>query len=167
MPADNRCAPERKPSAPKGKLAGLIGAGAAASLIALVGTWEGKSNDPYKDIVGVWTVCNGETQQPMRRYTDAECSDMLSDRLADYAGPVLARNPELRGHDNQVIAASSLAYNIGAANYRKSSVARLFSAGRWKDACNAFLAWRYAGGKEVRGLLNRRKAERDICLRGL
>lgn len=150
-----------------GRLGALIGGGAAAALVALVAGWEGKSNDPYRDIVGVWTVCYGETQAPMRRYSDAECKAMLADRLADYAAPVLARNPELRGHDNQVIAASSLAYNIGPANYRRSSVARLFSAGRWREACDAFLRWNRAGGREVRGLTNRRRAERDVCLRGI
>jgi len=149
------------------RLAVLIGTGAAAALIATTAAWEGKSNAPYSDVVGVMTVCYGETQQPMRRYSDAECKAMLADRLADYAGPVLARNPELRGHDSQVVAASSLAYNIGVANYRRSSVARLFSAGRWREACDAFLKWNRAGGREVRGLTNRRKAERAICLKGL
>lgn len=152
---------------PSGKLVGTVGAGAAALLIGMVASWEGKSNDPYRDIVGVMTVCYGETNVAMRRYTDAECKAMLGDSLVTYARPVLARNPELAGHDPQLAAATSLAYNIGAANYRGSSVARLFSARRWKDACNAFLAWRFAGGKEVRGLLNRRRSERDMCLRGL
>lgn len=148
-------------------LAALIGTGAAAALVALVGAWEGKSNDPYRDIVGVWTVCYGETQAPMRRYTDKECSDMLATRLADYAGPVLQRNPELAGHDNQVIAASSLAYNIGAANYAKSTVARRFSVRDWRGACDAFLMWNRAGGRVVKGLDNRRRAERAVCLKGL
>lgn len=160
MPANDQRA-TRKP------LAALIGTGAAAALVALVGAWEGKSNDPYRDIVGVWTVCYGETQEPMRRYSDKECSDMLATRLADYAGPVLQRNPELAGHDNQVIAASSLAYNIGAANYAKSTVARRFSARDWKGACDAFLMWNRAGGRVVNGLDNRRRAERAVCLRGL
>ena len=151
----------------KGRLAPLIGTGAAASLIALVGAWEGKRNDPYKDIVGIWTVCYGETNVPMRRYSDAECKAMLSDSLADYAAPVLAVNPELRGHDNQLVAAVSLSYNIGISAYRRSTVSRRFRAGDWKGACDAFLSWRFAGGKEVRGLLNRRKAERAICMRGL
>ena len=151
----------------KGRLAALVGASAATALIATVAAWEGKSNVPYSDVIGVMTVCYGETQMPMRRYSDAECKAMLSDRLADYAGPVLRRNPELRGHDSQLVAASSLAYNIGAATYNRSSVARLFSAGRWREACDAFLKWNRAGGREVRGLTNRRKAERAICLNGL
>jgi len=150
------------------RLAVLIGTGAAAALIATTAAWEGKSNVPYEDVVGVLTWCYGETQgRPKARYTDAECKEMLADRLADYAGPVLERNPELRGHDSQVVAASSLAYNIGVGNYRKSSVARLFSAGRWREACDAFLKFNRAGGREIRGLTNRRKAERAICLKGL
>jgi len=143
------------------------GAGAAALLIAAVAGFEGKRNDPYKDIVGVWTVCYGETRVAMRPYTDAECKDMLADGLADFAGPVLKRNPELRGHDNQTAAAVSLAYNIGAANYSRSTVAKRFSAGNWRGACDAFLSWRYAGGREVAGLKRRRETERAMCLRGL
>ena len=134
---------------PGGKLAALIGTGAAGLLIATVGAWEGKRNDPYRDIVGVWTVCYGETNVSMRRYSDAECKAMLSDSLADYAGPVLARNPELRGHDAQTVAATSLAYNIGVSAYRRSTVAKRFSAGNWRGACDAFLSWSYAGGKQV------------------
>lgn len=151
----------------KGKLASVIGTGAAAALIALVGTWEGKRNDPYRDIVGVWTVCYGETHTAMRRYSDEECGTMLADRLVDYAAPVLARNPELRGHDNQLVAATSLSYNIGQVAYAKSTVAKRFTAGDWKGACNSMLAWRFAGGREVKGLLNRRRAEQAICLKGL
>lgn len=150
----------------RAKLTALIGT-AAVGLVAVVAQWEGKRNEPYRDIVGIATVCYGETNVPMRRYSDDECKDMLAGSLATYAQAVLDRNPELRGHDPQVIAASSLAYNIGPAAYRRSTVARKFSAGDWRGACNAFLAWSYAGGRRVQGLLNRRKAERDICLRGL
>jgi len=159
----------RRMNKPTGKqaLVGTVGASAAALLLAVVSHWEGKSNDPYQDIIGVWTVCYGETRVAMRRYTDAQCEDMLADGLNDFAEPVLKRNPELAGHPYQLAAAVSLSYNIGTANYRRSTVARRFSAGNWRGACDAFLAWSYAGGRQVKGLLNRRKAERDICLRNL
>lgn len=154
---------------PKGRkrLNKSVGVGAAAILVAFVGAWEGKSNDPYKDIVGVWTVCYGETRVEMRRYTDAECKDMKANALVDFAEPVLKRNPELRGRDNQLAAAVSLSYNIGNAAYARSTVARRFSAGNFRGACDAFMMWTKAGGKVVRGLVNRRRAERDLCLRGL
>lgn len=151
----------------KAKLVALVGAGAAAILIPFVGGWEGKRNDPYKDIVGVWTVCYGETRVAMRRYTDTECEEMLAEGLADFAAPVLARNPELKGRPNQLAAAVSLSYNIGSAAYSRSTVARRFSARDWKGACDAFLLWNKAGGKEVKGLTNRRRAERAICLTDL
>lgn len=154
---------------PKGnsRLVKTVGAGAAATLLLFVSAWEGKSNDPYKDIVGVWTVCYGETRVQMRRYSDAECKAMKADALVDFAEPVLKRNPELRGRDNQLAAAVSLAYNIGSAGYNRSTVARRFSQGRWREACDAFLLWNRAGGKVVRGLDNRRRAERALCLKGL
>lgn len=151
----------------KSRLVQIVGASAASLLVATVALWEGKSNDPYKDIVGVWTVCYGETRVAMRRYTDAECRAMLEDSLADYAGPVLKRNPELRGRPHQIVAASSLAYNIGIAAYNRSTVARRFSERRWREACDAFLLWNRAGGRVVKGLDNRRRHERAICMKGL
>lgn len=157
----------KQPDKGKKRLAGAVGAGAAALLIATIGTFEGKRNDPYKDIVGVMTVCYGETRVEMRRYTDAECGDMLASGIADFAEPVLQRNPELKGKDPQLAAAVSLAYNIGIGNYNKSTVAKRFSARQWRQACDAFLSWRFAGGREVAGLLRRRQAERTLCLRGL
>lgn len=138
------------------------GAGFAAALIALVATWEGTETDPYKDIVGVWTVCTGETNVPMRRYTKAECDAMLAGSLGEYAKTVKELTPRLKGW--QLVAATSLAYNIGGNAYARSTVRRRFNAGDLRGGCNAFLMWRYAGGREIRGLKNRREAERKICL---
>lgn len=141
------------------------GAGIAASLIALVAAWEGKSNDPYQDLVGVWTVCYGETNVPMRRYTDAECKAMLADSLDAYANDVKRLTPRLEG--NQLIAATSLSYNIGISAYARSTVRRRFNAGDLRGGCDAFLMWTKAGGREVKGLSRRRKAERCVCLEGI
>lgn len=149
--------------------AGVALAAMLALATPLVGVWEGKSNLPYPDKLagGLMTVCYGETRVEMRPYSDAECSVMLQRGLADFATPVLKRNPELEDRPNQWAAATSLAYNIGVANYRKSTVAKRFSAGRWREGCNAFLLWNNASGKVVRGLTRRREAERQTCLRGI
>lgn len=150
----------------KGKAIGGLAAMLAIAL-PVVAMWEGKSTDPYKDLVGKWTVCFGETNVPMRRYTDAECEAMLTESLGEYGLAVVERNPSLANRPYQWAAASSLAFNIGTSAYRRSTVARRFSQGRWREACDAFLMWRYAGGREVRGLLNRRRHEREICLTGV
>lgn len=144
----------------------LVGASAAAIMVPAVATYEGKSNDPYADIIGKMTVCFGETRVEMRRYSNAECNDMLAGGLADFAGAVLKRNPELAGRPEQLAAATSLAYNIGPANYSRSTVAKRFSARQWRAACDAFLAWNRAGGRVVAGLARRRQSERALCLKG-
>ena len=159
--------PQEQPQTGSGRLIATVGAATAALLIGTVATFEGKSNDPYPDIVHIETVCYGETRVAMHHYTDAQCQDMLAGGLVSFAKPVLQRNPELAGHTNQLAAAVSLAYNIGAGSYAHSSVARDFSAGQWRAACNAFLSWDKAGGHTVMGLLRRRQAERTICLEGL
>lgn len=167
MPTPNRILPMNATRGGRSALAGVVGTAAAGLLVATVALWEGKENDPYKDIVGVWTVCYGETRVAMRPYTDAECEEMLADGLTDFAKPVLKRNPELAGHPNQIVAAVSLSYNIGGKNYDKSTVAKRFSAGNWRGACDAILLWNRAGGRVVRGLQRRREYERTICLRNL
>lgn len=155
------------------KLNPRAAAAAFAAMLAIatpfVAGWEGMSAKPYADRLagGLMTVCFGETRVPMREYTRKECEAMLADGVGEFAQGVAKRNPELVGHPHQWAAATSLAYNIGVANYSRSTVAKRFSAGRWKDACNGFPAWRFAGGREVKGLLNRRKAEQKLCLRGL
>lgn len=151
---------------PKKSISAAIAA-ALAIATPFVAGWEGKRNDPYRDIVGLMTVCYGETKVEMRRYSDAECTAMLEDSLVGYAEPVLKRNPQLQYHPNQLAAATSLAYNIGPANYARSTVARRFDIGNYVGACDAFLMWNKAGGRVVKGLTNRRKAERELCLTGL
>lgn len=154
--------------ASKKTIAGAAIAAMLAVATPIVAEWEGKRNDPYFDIVGKLTTCYGETRNvENRRYSDAECKDMLTKALGEYGTAVARRNPELVDHPNQWAAATSLSYNIGVAAYSRSTVAKRFSEGRWRSACNNFLSWRFAGGKEVKGLLNRRKAEREICLQDI
>lgn len=142
---------------------------AAAVATPFIGGWEGLSRDPYKDMLanGIFTVCYGETRVEMRRYTDAECLAMLNKAVAEFANQVLQCTPRLQYHPYQLAAATSLAYNIGVGAYCRSTVDRLFDAGDLKGACDQFARWRMAGGVVVQGLVNRRKAEAELCRTGL
>jgi lysozyme len=158
------------PEAPKGKfgaLAALVGVGAAALLVPLVQQWEGREHQAYRDIVGVLTICDGDTKdvRPGQVATDAECDARLERQLIAHAKPVITCVPTLKDKPNALAASSSLAYNIGPAAFCRSTAARRFRANRWREGCDSFLAWRFAGGKEIRGLKRRREAERRICLR--
>jgi lysozyme len=118
------------------------------------------------DPPGVWTICGGDTLGVHRgdRDTPAGCAIRLDNRLAAFAKPVLVATPGLYGHANQLAAAISLAYNIGAGAYAHSTVAVRFNARRWAPACDAFIMWDKAAGHVAQGLLNRRRAERALCL---
>jgi lysozyme len=152
-------------------LGGGLATGAALAIsVPFIAGWEGKSNDPYKDIVGVSTVCYGETRVAMKKYTDKECEEMLSKGVEEFMKPILVSTPTLQERPYELAAATSLSYNIGQRAYEKSTVRRLFLQGRFKEGCRAFLAWNKARrmGRlvEVKGLTNRRKAEVNLCLKG-
>lgn len=158
---------------PRGPLAALIGLPAAAALLAAIAGFEGYAPEPYDDPAGVPTVCWGDTAQVERGRTlsRAECEARLERQAIAHAAPVLRCVPQLRGREGALIASASLAYNIGARAFCRSTAARRFRAGDWRGGCDAFLAWDKArvNGRLVRlrGLANRRQTERDICLRGL
>lgn len=147
---------------------GIVSAAALALAIPLVAKWEGKSNDPYLDIVKVPTVCFGETRVPMRRYSDAECNAMLGAALKhDFGAQVLRCIPTLADRPRQLAAALSLAYNVGTQAVCGSTVARRFNARDWRGGCEALMMWTRAGGRVVQGLVNRRRDERALCLSDL
>jgi lysozyme len=136
---------------------------------------------PYRDIVGVWTVCDGDTKNvvPGQVQTREQCMERLESELIAHTEPVLKCVPGLRAPEraNQLIAAVSLAYNIGPGRERPAGVwtggfcgstaARRFNARDWRGGCDALLRFNKAGGRVVRGLTLRRERERAICLRGL
>lgn len=142
-------------------------AAAVPVAVFFIGPWEGKENDPYTDIAGVRTVCYGETRVEMRRYSDAECLAMLNKAVEGFANQVLQCTPILANHPYQLAAATSLSYNIGIGAYCRSTAAKLFNSGDLRSGCNAMTLWNKAGGRVVQGLVNRRKAERQLCLTGL
>lgn len=153
-----------------GKQVATAGGLAVALSLAtpLIVKWEGIRNDPYNDIVNVKTVCVGETNVLMRHYTTPECLTMLNKALTSkYAADVARCTPIIADKPYLFAASISLAYNIGTSAYCRSTVARRFNAGDFVGACNGFLSWSYAGGRQVQGLLNRRRDERRLCLQGV
>lgn len=156
------------PPARGGKFVAIVGAACAALAMPFVAGWESGGKEhlvAYRDIVGVWTICDGDTQnvRPGMVETREGCEFRNDRQLAAHAAPVLACTPGLRDRPHQLAAAVSLAYNIGTGGYCRSTVARRFNAGDFAGACDAFLMWNKAGGRVVRGLVNRRRAERAMC----
>ena len=165
MPAS----PAPRPRVSKG------GVGLAAMLLVaapFVAGWEGKSNAPYLDSVGVRTVCYGETRVEMRDYTDAECQEMLAAGLEEFGSAVAKLAPGIEDSPLEWAAHTSFAYNIGIVGYSKSSVLRLFKSGDRVGACRFMTRYKYAGGRVLAGLQYRREGEgrrigeAELCLAG-
>lgn len=158
----------------KGKVATGIASAATIALTMAVAALkhdEGKRNVTYLDIVKVPTACYGHTGVGTgavgTRHTDDECETLLTDDAQAKERAVLKCTPGLAEHPYQLAAAIRLTFNIGEGAYCRSTVARLFNAGDWRGACDAMLAWKYAGGRVVRGLELRRQRERAMCMEGL
>ena len=63
---------------------------------------------------------------------------------------------------NQFSALVSLVFNIGAGNFKKSTLLAKLNAGKYDDAAREFARWNMSNGEVLRGLVARREAERKL-----
>jgi lysozyme len=155
--------------------------GAFALAIGLFAVLEGygpKSGpDTYKsyvDIAGVVTACNGHTGSDVRlgqTFTKAQCEEIAGQDLGkafaaedQYIDRVEELDPWVRASMALFIA------NVGTEAFRGSSARRLLNERKITAACDSLLWWTKArAGPQgalvvVRGLINRRQAERSLCM---
>lgn len=147
-----------------------IAVAATAAAIAFVGQWEGLRTTAYRDIVGVPTICYGETKgvRMGTSVSKAECDAMLTARLAEFeAGLARCLTVEDRLPAATEVALVSWSYNVGLGAACGSTLVRYANAQNWQAMCDQLPRWNRAGGRVVQGLTNRRAAERDLCLKGL
>ena len=150
-------------------MGGIAGtAGALAIAIGLIGQWEGLRTVAYKDIVGVWTVCYGETKGVSRddKYTVADCDKMLAKEILSYERG-LDRCLKTKVPAGMKVALVSWSYNVGTGAACRSTLVRKANRGDLVGACNELTRWNRAGGRVIPGLTNRRIAERDMCLKAV
>jgi len=146
-----------------------IAAGGAAAVLALaavvVAKWEGVRYPPYRDVVGVWTVCYGHTGPdvvPGRTYSVAECKKLLEIDMAE-ADSHVRRCIRVPMKPHQEAALVSLVFNVGPRGVCGSTLQRKANGGDWAGACAELDKWKYAGGRVYRGLVLRRADERAMC----
>lgn len=152
-------------------LIALLGLGAARLTLDEIARHEGYVPEAYRDPVGIWTKCFGDTQDvtPGAAYTFDECLRSLNGQVLAHATPLFRCIPSLADQPDTVKAAMvSMAYNIGTGAFCASSVARSANAGDWEGACRRMAhIYKTAGGKELPGLAQRRKGESELCLHGV
>ncbi|QIG66680.1 lysozyme protein [Rhizobium phage RHph_TM16] len=148
----------------------------------LIKPWEGVKLVAYLDVVGVPTVCWGETMvngKPVKlgmTFTMAECDAMLIHRVIfDYYLPLVDKVDGFAQAPYSVQASmTSGAYNFGVGAAIKSTAAKRVGQNRYRDACEAQTAFNKAGKMVVRGLVLRREmgdsqrmGEAELCVSGL
>lgn len=139
---------------------------------------EGMILTAYLDIVGVPTICGGLTKAAginvyigMPAMTPKECLDATRRVIARYrndlhrfftAATIQQRLPATRD-----TAYTSLAYNAGVGTIGKSTAVKRLNGGDIAGGCEAITWYDKAGGRVIRGLFERRKEEKALCLKGL
>lgn len=149
----------------RNKISAAIGGGAIAIATILIPQLEGVEYKAYKDIGGVWTVCNGITGPDViigKVYTEVECKNLLQKHLIPYARSV-ERAVKVPASEYQKAALISFSFNVGVNAFERSSLLRYLNSGESKKACDALRQWVYVDKKKIPGLMNRREVEREIC----
>ena len=133
----------------------------------IAGDFEGCKLKAYRCPAGVWTIGHGETLGVKEGdvWTQEYAGKRFRERLLEFMEGVLKACPQLAHEpDYRLAACTSLAYNIGAAAFARSSVCRNTNNRAYIAAADAFLLWNKAGGQVLAGLTRRRKAERKLYL---
>jgi lysozyme len=140
--------------------------------ISLIKANEGLRLSPYRDAVGVITVCYGHTGPDVRmgqHYTVEQCNTLLLKDITTHQVVILPGNPKncignRQLTANQRDAVTSFIFNIGTPKFCKSTMARLLKAGDMAGASREFPKWNKANGRVLSGLVSRREAERRLYL---
>lgn len=136
--------------------------------IGLIIEFEGFRSDAYLCPAGVWTIGYGSTKGVKKgdRITMYDAKERLKRELVEYEEAVLStlKDP----NENEFSACVVLAYNIGVAGFKSSSVVKAHNRGNKEAAARAFNLWNKAtvGGekKTLPGLTRRRMAEAALYL---
>lgn len=97
-------------------------------------------------------------------WTEAEATAALLREIAKFENAVNT-SVTVEINQNEFDAMVSLAYNIGAAGFKRSSVLRRLNKGNRAGAAQAFHLWNKGGGRILAGLVSRRAREAALFLK--
>jgi lysozyme len=139
--------------------------------LQLIKHFEGVKLKPYRDCVGLWTVGVGHLigdghslpDSWNRPFTIEECDALLAKDVRKFELGV-ARYINVQLTQNQFDALISFAFNLGLGTLQRSTVRQALNRGDKEKASRSLLKYNKAGGKVVKGLDLRRKAEAKLLL---
>jgi lysozyme len=99
-----------------------------------------------------------------RVWTKEEIEKLFADDVASFERGVLRLAPAVLGRQGAFDACVSFAFNAGLGNFQRSTIRMKANRREWEAAAEAFMQWTKGGGKELPGLVKRRKAEKALFL---
>lgn len=131
----------------------------------LIKRFEGLKLRSYKCPAGVWTIGYGHTGNVTNNQiiTSEQAESILRTDLRKFEQAV-SDAVTVPLSQNQFDALVSLAFNIGAGAFAKSTLLRLLNQRDYAGAADQFLRWNRAGDKVLDGLTRRRQDERALFL---
>ena len=148
----------------KSRIAAYSIAISAACLVGIA-THEGYRSEAYKDTVGIPTVGFGETAGvKMGDKTTPERALVQLLESTEKHADAIRQCIKVPLYQHEFDAYVSLAYNIGAGNFCRSTLVKKLNAKDYAGACEEIRRWNKAGGKVLPGLVKRREAEYRMCL---
>ncbi len=116
----------------------------------------------YPDQKGVWTIAWGHTRGVAKGLT---CSQSQADLWLwediGFAEQAVNSLVTVQLFQPEFDALVDFVFNLGAEDFRGSTLLRLLNAGNMEGAAAEFPKWDHCGGVEVAGLLRRRIAEQQ------
>ncbi len=129
--------------------------------------FEGFSSKPYICVGGHKTIGYGhilKKSEKMTYISEDEASDLLK-KDVKLAGIYLLKLTKIPLNQNQFDALSSFIFNLGSAAYERSALRSKLNRGEYNAVPQELMRWIYSNGKEILGLINRRKAESLLYLK--
>lgn len=130
----------------------------------------------YQDQTGKWTIGYGHTGkvggvpvQAGMTITKEQADELFKQRLPEFENAI-NNNVKANLSQNQFDSLTSLAYNIGAGGFAKSSIVGHLNNGNYQGAADAILQYSKSRNAKTRelefnqGLYNRRQRERALFL---
>ena len=135
----------------------------SANGLALIKTLEGLRYNAYQCSAGVWTIGYGHTKGVKKgdTCTISEATQWLLEDVAEAENAV--NSQRLNINQNQFDALVSFCFNVGVEAFKDSTLLKRIKANPNDTTISGeFAKWRFASGKEVAGLVNRRKEESKL-----
>ena len=157
----------------------------------LMHRYEGYRTQPYLCPAHIWTIGYGhvlyqeQIRLPMARvgnytgmirrefplkaednrvWSKDEIEQLFSQDVSSFERGALRLSPNLVDRQGAFDAVVSFAFNAGLGNYQRSTIRMKNNRGDFQGAADAFMMWTKGGGKELPGLVRRRKDERASFL---